>query len=68
YKTSAYSWSACDIKLVDGTTINSCRTFCWAGDPGSKELEEGAFDLERYQRYFKSSVVRKPVFSPLTGL
>lgn len=38
--------------------LTDCRTFCWAGNPESKELEEGWFDLGRYQRYFKTSVVR----------
>jgi gamma-glutamylcyclotransferase (GGCT)/AIG2-like uncharacterized protein YtfP len=58
YETSAYTWCTCDIQLVSGEAVSGCRTFCWAGDPRSKELEEGTFDLERYQRYFKSSVVR----------
>lgn len=59
YETSAYTWCACDIELNSGEVLSGCRTFCWAGDSDSKELEEGTFDLQRYQRYFKASVVRK---------
>ena len=59
YETSAYTWCACDIELSSGEILTGCRSFCWAGDSGSKELEEGSFDLQRYQRYFKPSVVRK---------
>jgi hypothetical protein len=60
YETSAYSWCECTVVLEDGTEVLNCRTFCWAGDVDSKELESGSFDLERYQKDFKSSVVRKP--------
>ena len=59
YETSAYTWSHCDIETSNGDCLRECRTFCWAGDPESGELQEGSFDLERYQRYFKPSVVRK---------
>lgn len=59
YETSAYTWCVCDIELSSGAVLNGCRTFCWAGNSDSKELEEGFFDLQRYQRYFKPSVVRK---------
>ncbi|MCJ1256996.1 hypothetical protein MMC24_004821 [Lignoscripta atroalba] len=59
YETSAYACCTCDIELDDGEVIHDGRTFCWAGDSSSRDLEEGTFDLERYQRYFKSSVVRK---------
>lgn len=59
YETSAYTWCSCDIELSNGETLRDCRTFYWAGDPDSKELEEGKFDLQRYQKYFKPSVVRK---------
>ncbi|ORX92742.1 hypothetical protein BCR34DRAFT_580911 [Clohesyomyces aquaticus] len=58
YETSVYTWCECDIRLSDSEVLHHCRTFCWAGDPCSQELEEGSFDLERYQRYFKSSVTR----------
>jgi len=44
-------------KKGDGAEKVKCYTFCWAGSPDSKELEEGVFDFERYQRYFKPSVV-----------
>ncbi|PVH82196.1 hypothetical protein DL98DRAFT_620988 [Cadophora sp. DSE1049] len=59
YETSVYTWSHCDVVLKDGRELKECRTFCWAGDVNSKELEEGTFDLLRYQKYFKSWVVRK---------
>jgi gamma-glutamylcyclotransferase (GGCT)/AIG2-like uncharacterized protein YtfP len=58
YETEAYTWVRCEARLDDGSILEHCRTFCWAGSPGSKELEDGAFDFERYQKYFKSSVVR----------
>jgi gamma-glutamylcyclotransferase (GGCT)/AIG2-like uncharacterized protein YtfP len=59
YETAAYTWIECDAVLENGTKIERCRTFCWAGDPQSRELEKGRFDLERYQKYFKSSVTRR---------
>ncbi|KFY75824.1 hypothetical protein V499_04221 [Pseudogymnoascus sp. VKM F-103] len=59
YETSAYTWCACDIELSSEEVLSGCRTFWWAGDSDSRELEEGTFDLQRYQRYFKASVVRK---------
>ena len=59
YETDVYSWCLCDIELEDGDVLHGCRTFCWAGDANSRELEEGVFDFLRYQKYFKASVVRK---------
>lgn len=59
YETSAYTWCACDVHLSDGEILHDCRTFCWAGDPNSKDLDEGTFNLQRYQRYFKPSVIRR---------
>ena len=59
YETTAYRWDECDAVLEDGEVLESCRTFTWAGEPESKELEEGSFDLERYQKYFKASVTRR---------
>ena len=60
YETGAYIWTWCDAFLDDDTTVfEKCRTFCWAGDPDSKELENGRFDLARYQRVLKPSVVKK---------
>jgi gamma-glutamylcyclotransferase (GGCT)/AIG2-like uncharacterized protein YtfP len=58
YETAAYRWDECDAVLEGGETLKNCRTFCWAGESDSKELEDGSFDLERYQKYFKSSVTR----------
>ncbi|KAF2495634.1 hypothetical protein BU16DRAFT_510590 [Lophium mytilinum] len=65
YEGSAYTWCTCDIELGNGETIPGCRTFCWAGDPQSQDLEEGTFDLARYQKYFKASVVRKDWLMPI---
>lgn len=57
YETEAYTWAKCEARLGDESVLEHCRTFCWAGSPDSKDLEDGVFDFERYQRYFKSSVV-----------
>jgi gamma-glutamylcyclotransferase (GGCT)/AIG2-like uncharacterized protein YtfP len=59
YETAAYRWDECDAVLEGGEVLRNCRTFCWAGEPDSKELEDGSFDLERYQKYFKSSITRR---------
>jgi gamma-glutamylcyclotransferase (GGCT)/AIG2-like uncharacterized protein YtfP len=59
YETGAYSWCLCNVELEGGEVLHGCRTFCWAGDVHSRDLEEGIFDLLRYQKYFKSSVVRR---------
>lgn len=59
YETAVYTWVECEAHLDNEVILKDCRTFCWAGSPDSKELEEGNFDLERYQKYFKSSVVRR---------
>ncbi|KAH7117055.1 hypothetical protein B0J11DRAFT_443174, partial [Dendryphion nanum] len=59
YETSVYTWCLCDVRLSNSEVLRNCRTFCWAGDPKSKELEGGNFDLERYQKYFKSSFARR---------
>ena len=59
YETTAYMWVECEAVLEDGTAIGLCRTFCWAGEADSKELEDGKFDLQRYQKYFKPSVTRR---------
>ncbi|PGH18536.1 hypothetical protein AJ79_00315 [Helicocarpus griseus UAMH5409] len=58
YESQAYTWHRCVAQFTDdgSTTEQSgfeCRTFVWAGEPESPELEEGRFDFERYQRYFK---------------
>jgi gamma-glutamylcyclotransferase (GGCT)/AIG2-like uncharacterized protein YtfP len=59
YETAAYTWVECEAVLDEGTVCKDCRTFCWAGNADSNELEDGCFDLERYQKYFKSSVTRR---------
>jgi gamma-glutamylcyclotransferase (GGCT)/AIG2-like uncharacterized protein YtfP len=64
YETAAYRWDECNAVLEGGEVFQNCRTFCWAGEPDSKELEDGSFDLERYQKYFKSSVTRRRSLVP----
>lgn len=64
YETAAYRWDECNAVLEGGDVLENCRTFCWAGEPDSKELEDGSFDLERYQKYFKSSVTRRRSLVP----
>ncbi len=51
YETAAYRWDECDAVLEGGEVLRNCRTFCWAGEPDGKELEDGSFDLERYQKF-----------------
>ena len=58
YETRAYTTCACEIVKSDGEVISDGKTFCWAGDSNSRELEDGHFDFARYQKYFKPSVVR----------
>ncbi|CAN9223335.1 unnamed protein product [Alternaria alternata] len=64
YETAAYRWDECDAVLEGGEVLKNCQTFCWAGEPDSKELEDGSFDLERYQKYFKPSVTRRRSLVP----
>lgn len=59
YETHAYTWSNRSAMLQDGTVLFDCRIFVWAGLPDSEELEEGDFDLELYQMYFKPYVFRR---------
>ncbi|KAI9770502.1 MAG: hypothetical protein M1839_003183 [Geoglossum umbratile] len=59
YETSAYRWCFCTIEMDDGTRVEYGRTFRWAGDLDSKELEDGEFDLSRYQKFFKPSMVKE---------
>lgn len=59
YETDAFTWCYVDATLEDGEVLSRCRAFCWDGEPDSRELEEGSFDLESYRRYYKASVVRK---------
>ena len=59
YETAAYTWVECAAVLEDGAVLRGCRTFCWAGKADSEELEDGHFDLQRYQKYFKASVTRR---------
>ncbi|TVY36186.1 hypothetical protein LOCC1_G006124 [Lachnellula occidentalis] len=49
YETDAYTWSFCTAQLEDETLLEGVRTFCWAGEPDSAELTEGAFDLEHWR-------------------
>jgi hypothetical protein len=67
HETAAYRSEECEVVLVgSGEVIRGCRTFCWAGEADSKELEEGCFDLEWYQKYFKPSVVRRRSPNPVS--
>jgi hypothetical protein len=58
YETRAYQACKCEAELENGEILRDCIPFCWAGDPASRELSEGAFDLEMYRRYFTGPVVR----------
>lgn len=76
YDTGVYTWCECDVQLLgdggnDGhghgdaygkgeRVLRGCKTFCWARNPQSSELEEGMFNFERWKKYFKGSVVRRP--------
>ena len=60
YETTAYTWCNCTLEMEDGSVVKDGRTFCWAGDENSRELQEGEFDFIRFQTYFKSSVTQKP--------
>lgn len=54
YETHRYKLATCSIYIEkDGSNISNGLTFMWAGDPGSSELKDGEFLLERYQLYFK---------------
>lgn len=59
YETHAYTWSNRSAMLQDGIVLSDCRIFVWAGSPDDEELEEGDFDLELYQMYFKPSAFRR---------
>jgi gamma-glutamylcyclotransferase (GGCT)/AIG2-like uncharacterized protein YtfP len=66
YETSVYELCDCEIrKKGDGdesradTRVVKGLTFKWAEDPQSSQLVEGSLDFERYQKYYKPSVVRR---------
>ncbi|KAK7964454.1 hypothetical protein PG996_007849 [Apiospora saccharicola] len=59
YETTKYKPVDCTIMTEEGEELTNCATFGWAGDPDSAELEDGVFDFERYQKYFKPSVVKR---------
>ena len=61
YETGAYEMWRCVIEVERGMRIEEGWTFGWAGERGSRELEEGGFDLERFRRYFRKGVVGKEV-------
>lgn len=58
YETFNYKLCFCTIVLDDGTELEDSRTFVWSGKPDSSELSDGSFDLERYQKHFKQSLIR----------
>lgn len=57
YETRAYKLCDCEVELEEGHRLLASKIFCWAGETDSPELEEGVFDFERYQKYFKPSVI-----------
>lgn len=60
YETHRYKLARCSIYVEkDGRTIDDGLTFVWAGDPGSSELKDGEFSLERYQLYFKPDAFKQ---------
>ncbi|ORY67473.1 uncharacterized protein BCR38DRAFT_337534 [Pseudomassariella vexata] len=58
YETGNYTPFECTIFTEGADQLDDSPTEGWAGSPASKELEGGVFDFERYQKYFKPSVVR----------
>jgi hypothetical protein len=58
YETDAYKTVPVSLITNAGDVIEDARTFIWAGEAGSSDLEDGTFDIERYQKYFKGSVIR----------
>jgi gamma-glutamylcyclotransferase (GGCT)/AIG2-like uncharacterized protein YtfP len=63
YETSAYKIAFVTIHRGTDGGKESGRVFCWNGDPESHELEDGSFDLARYQKFFKPSIVKQTVKS-----
>jgi gamma-glutamylcyclotransferase (GGCT)/AIG2-like uncharacterized protein YtfP len=59
YETDHYAWCFCDVELENGEILKDCRTFCWAGDEDSSDLEDGQFSLGYYQRYHKPSFANR---------
>lgn len=57
YETRAYKLCDCEVELEGDHSILASKIFCWAGETDSVELEDGVFDFERYQKYFKPSVM-----------
>jgi hypothetical protein len=58
YETDAYKTVPVSLITDAGDVIEDARTFVWAGEAESSDLENGTFDMERYQKHFKGSVVR----------
>lgn len=60
YETHRYKLARCSIYVEkDRRTIDDGLVFIWAGDPGSSELKDGEFSLERYQLYFKPDAFKQ---------
>lgn len=55
YESNAYTWCNLEVEFEDGTKTSECRVFIFA-DPDSNELEDGRFDLEHFQKYFKPTM------------
>jgi hypothetical protein len=58
YETAVYRSISLEIHPLHGEKISNGQAFCWAGDPDSRELEDGVFDFQHYQKHFKQSLVR----------
>jgi hypothetical protein len=58
YESDAYTTCQVNIFCEDDSILANGRAFCWAGDPECPSLEDGQFDLKRYQQYFKPALLR----------
>jgi hypothetical protein len=58
YETSAYTTAEVTIFEDDGKNSHQGYAFCWAGDEDSQDLQDGSFDLARYQQHFKLSLLK----------
>lgn len=59
YESSAYTTTEVTIIENDGENDHQGFVFCWAGAEDSPDLEDGFFDLARYQQYFKPSLLKR---------
>ena len=59
YETSAYTTTEVTIIEDDGKNSHQGYVFCWAGDEDSQDLQDGSFNLARYQHHFKPSLLKR---------